>query len=184
MQATPERFRWICENYSDWLIETWDNEAFLFNPASGNTHLLNQEDPSTLERVVTYYSYLNQARSEQIRLVRSQLAQLTTVRKNISQEDETLRSLQAEAMERKIGARGLRTHPRLVGTTRDHRLDTCRQRRSAGFAVEPRGSIARTLVVRVRTDSRELRAGVEAPRRAQSGFALQASLPPARATPR
>ncbi len=70
--------------------------------------LLNQEDPSTLERVVTYYNYLNQARSKQIRLVQSQLARLATVRKNISQEDETLRLLQAEAMERKSAQEGQR----------------------------------------------------------------------------
>lgn len=33
--------RWRTCNYPELLQETWNGETFLFNPASGDTHLLN-----------------------------------------------------------------------------------------------------------------------------------------------
>lgn len=33
--------RWRACNYPELLQETWEGETFLFNPASGDTHLLN-----------------------------------------------------------------------------------------------------------------------------------------------
>ncbi|NIR58016.1 MAG: peptidoglycan DD-metalloendopeptidase family protein [Gammaproteobacteria bacterium] len=61
--------------------------------------LLNQQDPATVSRVLTYYDYFNRARSEQIEAVTERLARLREVRRAI---DETrgrlarLRSTRAE----------------------------------------------------------------------------------------
>ena len=33
---------WSAKNYSDLVLETWDSETFVFNPASGHTHILNE----------------------------------------------------------------------------------------------------------------------------------------------
>ena len=33
---------WYCEVYSQLLWKTWEEEVFLFNPRTGNTHILNQ----------------------------------------------------------------------------------------------------------------------------------------------
>lgn len=37
----PSAVRWATRNYPDLLMETWEDEIFLFNPRSGHTHLLN-----------------------------------------------------------------------------------------------------------------------------------------------
>lgn len=37
----PPDTRWKTSNYGDLLIEQWEDDVFLFNPASGHTHLLN-----------------------------------------------------------------------------------------------------------------------------------------------
>ena len=33
--------KWYCPNYRELLIECWENEYFVFNPNSGDTHVLN-----------------------------------------------------------------------------------------------------------------------------------------------
>jgi len=32
---------WQATNYTELMQETWDEETFIFNPASGHTHVLN-----------------------------------------------------------------------------------------------------------------------------------------------
>ncbi len=63
--------------------------------------LLNQEEPSALERVLTYYRYFNRARAEQIQHVESELRRLAAVQQSIRREEDVLRTLQATALERK-----------------------------------------------------------------------------------
>lgn len=41
--------RWGTCNFDQLLRETWDEETFLFNPASGETHLLNAAAMHLLE---------------------------------------------------------------------------------------------------------------------------------------
>lgn len=45
--------------------------------------LLNAEDPATVERLLTYYDYLNQARATRIHAVRSELQALATVNEQV-----------------------------------------------------------------------------------------------------
>jgi murein hydrolase activator len=45
--------------------------------------LLNAEDPATVERLLTYYDYLNQARATRIQAVRSELQALATVNEQV-----------------------------------------------------------------------------------------------------
>lgn len=48
--------------------------------------LLNQQDPATFGRVLTYYDYLNRARADRIEHVNEQLARLDVLEKEISTE--------------------------------------------------------------------------------------------------
>lgn len=73
--------------------------------------LLNQEDPSALERVLTYYRYFSRARAEQIQRVESELQRLAAVQRDIRRQQDLLRSLQAKAQERK-GAQEARRQER------------------------------------------------------------------------
>lgn len=63
--------------------------------------LLNQEDPAAVGRMLTYYDYLNRARSEQIGLLLDALTRLQAVRAEITDETRRLRQLKAEQVEQK-----------------------------------------------------------------------------------
>lgn len=52
--------------------------------------LLNQEQPARVGRVLTYYSYLDRARSEQIETITQQMSRLSTVEDAIKVENENL----------------------------------------------------------------------------------------------
>ena len=65
--------------------------------------LLNQEDPAAVGRMLTYYDYLNRARSERIRALLTTLERLETVRTEIA--DETHRLKQRERLEASRGER-------------------------------------------------------------------------------
>ena len=43
--------RWQTLNYADLLREEWEDEWFLFHPASGNTHVLNRLAIDILDRI-------------------------------------------------------------------------------------------------------------------------------------
>jgi septal ring factor EnvC (AmiA/AmiB activator) len=55
--------------------------------------LLNQEDPSAVGRTLTYYDYLNKARSERIGKLNSTINELEQVRHELTSETERLREL-------------------------------------------------------------------------------------------
>lgn len=57
--------------------------------------LLNQEDPAAVGRVLTYYDYLNKARSQRIETLLATLEELKSVRMRISRETERLNALRA-----------------------------------------------------------------------------------------
>ncbi|MCP4993770.1 MAG: HPr-rel-A system PqqD family peptide chaperone [Gammaproteobacteria bacterium] len=44
----PDTCYWYCEVYSRLLWRTWEEEVFLFNPRTGNTHILNRLSNSIL----------------------------------------------------------------------------------------------------------------------------------------
>ena len=55
--------------------------------------LLNQEDPATVGRILTYYDFLNRARSERIAALRRTLAEMERVQTAISTETARLQQL-------------------------------------------------------------------------------------------
>ncbi len=68
--------------------------------------LLNQEAPSAVGRTLTYYDYLNKARSERIKNLNSTIDELEQVRRELNSESERLRQLreQREQEKQKIEA--------------------------------------------------------------------------------
>lgn len=60
--------------------------------------LLNQQSPATVARLMTYYDYLNRARTEQISAINHSLAELEELTKTISKEQDALKALQARRL--------------------------------------------------------------------------------------
>jgi septal ring factor EnvC (AmiA/AmiB activator) len=58
--------------------------------------LLNQEDPSAVGRTLTYYDYLNKARSERITNLNSTITELEQVQRELTLEGERLRELRRQ----------------------------------------------------------------------------------------
>lgn len=54
--------------------------------------LLNQQDPSRIERVLTYYRYFNQARMEQIEALRATEQELAEVEQQLSEQRDSLQA--------------------------------------------------------------------------------------------
>lgn len=55
--------------------------------------LLNQQDPGTLSRVLTYYDYLNKARAKRLDLIHQHLLELTETRNQLTAEEARLNEL-------------------------------------------------------------------------------------------
>ncbi|MCW8918176.1 MAG: peptidoglycan DD-metalloendopeptidase family protein [Gammaproteobacteria bacterium] len=68
--------------------------------------LLNQQDPSTVGRTLTYYDYLNKARSQRITALNGTIAELEQVRRTLQSETERLQALrrQREQDQREMSA--------------------------------------------------------------------------------
>ena len=60
--------------------------------------LLNQEDPATVSRVLTYYGYLQRARAEQIAAARTALERLTRLGSLIQRRQQALARLSADQL--------------------------------------------------------------------------------------
>jgi septal ring factor EnvC (AmiA/AmiB activator) len=58
--------------------------------------LLNQQDPTQLSRVLTYYSYLNRERIKRMQQIRDYLAQLNTTRQQIVDQQQELATLETK----------------------------------------------------------------------------------------
>jgi len=63
--------------------------------------VLNQGDPSTVQRALVYFDYLNRSRSEQINEVIAQLKELQQVEQQIEKQKLKLESLSSQQAERK-----------------------------------------------------------------------------------
>lgn len=63
--------------------------------------LLNQENPTAIGRVLTYYEYFNQARSERISTSKQTLVRLVEVKKHIKNETKTLHKLKKQQLKEK-----------------------------------------------------------------------------------
>ncbi len=60
--------------------------------------LLNQENPNAIGRVLTYYDYFNQARSERIDTSTKTLRSLAQIKKRINKENKTLQHLKQQQL--------------------------------------------------------------------------------------
>ncbi|MGD8379068.1 MAG: peptidoglycan DD-metalloendopeptidase family protein [Gammaproteobacteria bacterium] len=58
--------------------------------------LLNQEDPDRLQRMLTYYDYLNRARAAQIETVRTTLTQLQSLSNQITEQVARMKTLREQ----------------------------------------------------------------------------------------
>lgn len=63
--------------------------------------LLNQENPARVARVVTYYEYLNQARTERISQIQTTLSRLERLEQQIREQRRDLEGLRANQREQK-----------------------------------------------------------------------------------
>ncbi len=63
--------------------------------------LLNQENPNAIGRVLTYYEYFNQARSERIDISTKTLVSLAQIKKRIRSEAKTLQRLKQQQLAEK-----------------------------------------------------------------------------------
>ena len=63
--------------------------------------LLNQESPAEIGRVLTYYEYFNQARSERIDTSKKTLISLAQIKKRIKSETKTLQKLKLQQVDEK-----------------------------------------------------------------------------------
>lgn len=64
--------------------------------------LLNQEDPATLSRVLTYYDYLHRTRAERMARLQAHLAELARTREQIDEETSRLAALQEKSRNEKL----------------------------------------------------------------------------------
>jgi len=64
--------------------------------------LLNQEDPATLSRVLTYYDYLHRYRAGRMARLQTQLAALARTREQIDEETSRLADLQDKKQQEKL----------------------------------------------------------------------------------
>ncbi|MBI5783301.1 MAG: peptidoglycan DD-metalloendopeptidase family protein [Gammaproteobacteria bacterium] len=75
--------------------------AYLMGRQEYPKMLLNQENPSRVSRVVTYYQYLNQARTERIGHIQTSLSRLETLEREIREHRHELENLRTSQREQK-----------------------------------------------------------------------------------
>lgn len=75
--------------------------AYLMGRQEYPKMLLNQENPARVSRVVTYYQYLNQARTERIGQIQAALSRLDSFEQQIREQRRELEDLVADQREQK-----------------------------------------------------------------------------------
>ncbi|MDH3514827.1 MAG: peptidoglycan DD-metalloendopeptidase family protein [Gammaproteobacteria bacterium] len=102
--------------------------AYLMGRQEYPKMLLNQQDPAQISRVVTYYQYLNQARTERIGHIQSSLTRLVTLEQEIHSQRRKLEEIRASQNEEKAAVENSRARrgKLLVSLNRDVR-DQSRQ---------------------------------------------------------
>ena len=90
--------------------------------------LLNQEQPARVGRVLTYYSYLDRARSEQIETITQQMSRLSTVEDAINVENENLAAANARLASEKTSLLAFKSDRRGILGRIDEELNDKTQR--------------------------------------------------------
>ena len=83
--------------------------AFLMGRQEYPKMLLNQQDPAQVSRVITYYRYLNQARTERIDRIQTGLARLETLEQEIREQRHELEKLRTSQNQQKATLETSRT---------------------------------------------------------------------------
>ena len=76
-------------------LATQVRAAYLIGQQGRTKLLLNKEDPSALSRMVTYYDYVNKARTRRIQSINSQIQFLRAIEQRLQQEVDELAQLRA-----------------------------------------------------------------------------------------
>ncbi len=74
-------------------LEAEARSAYILGQQEYLKLLLNQQDPASVSRVLTYYQYLQRARTAEIAAARSDLTELAAVENQIKQRQQTLETL-------------------------------------------------------------------------------------------
>ena len=94
--------------------------------------LLNQENPATVGRVVTYYDYLNKARSERIDSLGKTIKQLEQVRNEVEAETRRLSELREKRRQEKLALEQSRQEREQVIAQLKHEINS-QDKRLAGM---------------------------------------------------
>ncbi len=109
--------------------------------------LLNQENPATVGRVMTYYDYLNKARTEQIAELSEIIGELEAVRASLDEELQRLRRLRNEReQERQALEKSTQTRQQAMRQLEDELQDQDQQLSSMQQDEEQLAELIRALV--------------------------------------
>ena len=77
-------------------LATQVRSAYLVGQQARTKLLLNQEDPAALSRVMTYYDYVNRARTERIHAINAQIEFLRAIEARLQAEVDELAALRRQ----------------------------------------------------------------------------------------
>jgi len=105
-QASQQELQKLQNQEQDLKTQLSTNTEFLSNQIRaaygiGNQEyvklLLNQQDPSSVSRMLVYYRYFNQSRLDKLQSINHRLSELKEIRRNIETETATLANLKQSA---------------------------------------------------------------------------------------
>jgi septal ring factor EnvC (AmiA/AmiB activator) len=90
-------------------LERQVRAAYMMGQQEYSKMLLNQKDPTSVARVLTYYQYLNRARTERISTIKSSLTRLNALEDEIREHSRALTALRQEEQQKKETLQTART---------------------------------------------------------------------------
>ena len=90
-------------------LERQIRAAYMMGPQEYSKMLLNQKDPASVARVLTYYQYLNRARTERIGTIKSSLTRLSVLEEDIREHSRALTALRQDQRQKKETLQTART---------------------------------------------------------------------------
>ncbi len=82
-------------------LERQVRAAYMMGQQEYSKMLLNQQDPASVARVLTYYQYLNRARTERINTIKSSLTRLNALEDEIREHNRALTTLRQDQQQKK-----------------------------------------------------------------------------------
>jgi len=90
-------------------LERQVRAAYMMGQQEYSKMLLNQKDPASVARVLTYYQYLNRARMERIGTIKSSLIRLNALEDEIREHSRALTALRQDQQQKKETLQTART---------------------------------------------------------------------------